>query len=146
MRENAAFVKNIHAFFLKCNYFSNSFATFKQPQIVGRGLPLMSSSYLEHDCLSYLYRQWHIYYGLQLQCLILIINYTVNHEKCYHSYCNPYSVLFRAVTSRRKPLSFYENQIDLAPPHQNFKNCWVNSLKKDLCKKDFRDFCSKLTL
>ena len=64
MRENAAFVKNIHAFFLKCNYFSNSFATFKQPQIVGRRLPLMSSSYLEHDCLSYLYRQWHIYYGL----------------------------------------------------------------------------------
>ena len=36
MRENVAFVKDIHAFFLKCNYFSNSFATFKQPQIIGR--------------------------------------------------------------------------------------------------------------
>ena len=31
MRENLVFVKTIHTFSLKCNYFSNSFATFEQP-------------------------------------------------------------------------------------------------------------------
>ena len=31
MTENLVFVKSIHAFFLKYNYFSNSFATFVQP-------------------------------------------------------------------------------------------------------------------
>ena len=31
MRENLVFVKNICIFFLKCNYISNSLATFEQP-------------------------------------------------------------------------------------------------------------------
>ena len=31
MRENLVFVKNIHTFFLKCNYISNNFGTFEQP-------------------------------------------------------------------------------------------------------------------
>ena len=30
MRENIVFVKNIDTFFLKCIYFSNSFAIFEQ--------------------------------------------------------------------------------------------------------------------
>ena len=34
MRENLVFLKNIHTFFLKCNYFSNSFATFEQPYVI----------------------------------------------------------------------------------------------------------------